>query len=104
MHAEKDHRAVLKEQDEKWRLEIDDDGFGVKKAWELSDLLKRAQPIQRNPINGKSVTKIIKNPTKGKSIKLKMKSVNEKIKSDKEKVKSVKEKSKSAMEIDDCLG
>ena len=81
-----------------------DDKFGVKKAWKFSDLLKRARPIQRIPINGKSATKITKNPTKGKSTKVKMKSVKEKIKSDKEKIKSVKEKSKSAMEIEDCSG
>jgi len=81
-----------------------EDKFSVKKVWELSNLLKRARPIQRNPVNDKSATKTIKNPTKGKSAKVKMKSVKEKIKSDKEKIKLVKEKSKLAMEIKDCLG
>ena len=73
----------------------------MKKAWELSDLLKRARPIKRNPINDKSAIKTIKNPTKGKSTKVKMKSAKGKYKSvtDKEKFKSVEEESKSAMEI-----
>ncbi|QCE09579.1 hypothetical protein DEO72_LG10g800 [Vigna unguiculata] len=74
-----------------------DDKFGVKKAWKFFDLLKKAQLIQRNPVNGKSVTKTIKNPTKGKSAKVKLKSV-------KKKIKSVKEKSKSTIEIEDCSG
>jgi len=52
LHAEKDLRVVLQVQDEKWQLETDDE-FGVKKAWELFDLLKRARPIQRNPVDGK---------------------------------------------------
>jgi len=103
LRVEKDLRVVLEVQDEKWRLGMDDK-FGVKKAWKFSDLLKRARSIQRIPVNGKAATKITKNPTKGKSAKVKMKSVKEKIKSDKEKIKSVKEKSKSAMEIEDCLG
>jgi len=55
-------------QNEKWLLGMDDK-FGVK-AWKFFDLLKRARPIQRNPVNGKSVTKIIKNPVKGKSARL----------------------------------
>ena len=107
--VEKDLRVVLEVQDEKWRLGIDDK-FGVKE-WKFSDLLKRARPIQRNLVNGKAITKIIKNPVKGKlakvkmkSVKEKMKSVKEKIKLYKEKIKSVKEKSKSAMEIKDCSG
>ena len=103
LRVEKDLRVVLEVQDEKWRLGMDDK-FGVKKVWKFSDLLKRARPIQRVPINGKSATKITKNPTKGKSAKVKMKSVKEKMKSDKEKIKSVKEKSKSAMEMEDCSG
>ena len=103
LRVEKDLRVVLEVQDEKWRLGMDDK-FGVKKAWKFSDLLKRVRSIQRIPVNGKSATEITKNPTKGKSVKVKMKSVKEKIKSDKEKIKSVKEKSKSAMEIEDCLG
>jgi len=57
-----------------------DDEFGVKKVWELSTLLKRDQPIQRNSVNGKLATKTIKNPIKGKSAKVKMKSVKEKVK------------------------
>ena len=96
LHAEKDLRVVLEVQDEKWRLGMDDK-FGVKKAWKFFDLLKKAQLIQRNPVNGKSVTKTIKNPTKGKSAKVKLKSV-------KKKIKSVKEKSKSTIEIEDCSG
>jgi len=47
-----------------------DDEFGVKKAWELSNILKRDHPIERNSVNGKSTTKTIKNPTKGKSPRL----------------------------------
>ena len=92
LRVEKDLRVVLEVQDENWRLGMDDK-FGVK-AWKFSDLLKRAGPIQRIPVNGKSATKITKNPTKGKSAKVKMKSVKEKIKSDKEKIKSDKEKIK----------
>ncbi|QCE03435.1 hypothetical protein DEO72_LG8g1459 [Vigna unguiculata] len=109
LRVEKDLRVVLEVQDEKWRLGMDDK-FGVKE-WKFFDLLKRARPIQRNLVNGKAITKIIKNPVKGKlakvkmkSVKEKMKSVKEKIKSDKEKIKSIKEKSKSAMEIEDCSG
>jgi len=71
-------RVVLEVQDEKWQLEMDDK-FGVKKAWELSDLLKRVWPIQRNPINDKLAIKTVKNPTKGKSTKVKKKSVKDKI-------------------------
>jgi len=36
----------------------------VKKAWELFDLLKKAQPIQSSPINDKSTMETIKNPVK----------------------------------------
>jgi len=39
--AEKDFRVALEVQDEKLRLEMDDE-FGVKKAWELLDILKKA--------------------------------------------------------------
>lgn len=46
--AEKDLKTPLKVQDKKWWLKIDYE-FGVKKAWELSDLLLRAQPINKNP-------------------------------------------------------
>jgi len=44
LHTEKDLRAVQEVQDEKCQLGMDDES-GVKKAWELSDLLKRARPI-----------------------------------------------------------
>ena len=88
LHAKKDLRVVLEVQDEKWRLEINDE-FGVKKAWQLSDPLKRTRPIQRNLVNGKSTTK---NPTKCKSTKVKMKSAKEKIKSDKERSSRLKRK------------
>ena len=88
MHAEKDLRVVLEVQDEKWRLGMEDK-FSVKKVWELSNLLKRARPIQRNLVNGKSTTK---NPTKCKSTKVKMKSAKEKIKSDKERSSRLKRK------------
>jgi len=88
-----------------------DDEFGVEKVWELSNLLKRAQPIQRKSVNDNLATETIKNLTKGKSTKVKMKSVKEKmklvkkkIKPNKGKIKSVKEKSKLAMEIEDCSG
>ena len=86
LHVEKDLRVVVEVQDEKWRLGMDDK-FCVKKAWKFFDLLKRARPIQRISINGKSATKTIKNPTKGKSVKVKIKSIKEKIKSDKEKIR-----------------
>jgi len=91
VHAEKDMSVVLEVQDEKWRLGMDDK-FGVK-AWKFSDLLKRARPIQRISVNGKS-TKGKSAKVKMKSLKEKIKSIKEKIKSDKEKIKSVKQKSK----------
>ena len=80
--AEKDLRVVLEVQVEKWQL---------------SDLLTRARPIQRNSVNDKLAIERIKNPAKGKSAKVKMKSF-------KEKIKSVKEESKSITEIKDCSG
>ncbi|QCE15361.1 hypothetical protein DEO72_LG11g2371 [Vigna unguiculata] len=63
--AEKDLRVVLEVQVEKWQL---------------SDLLTRARPIQRNSVNDKLAIERIKNPAKGKSAKVKMKSFKEKIK------------------------
>ena len=69
LHAEKDMRVVLEVQDEKWGLGMDDE-FSVKKAW-VSDLLKRARPIQRNSVNYKLATERIKNPSKGKATKVK---------------------------------
>ena len=45
--------ATLEVQDEKWRLEMNDE-FGGKWLWELFDLSKGALPIDRNPVNDKS--------------------------------------------------
>ena len=56
--AEKDFRVALEVQDEKLRLEMDDE-FGVKKAWELLDILKKAWPIRRNPFTVKSAMETI---------------------------------------------
>jgi len=37
-----------------------DDEFGVNKAWELFNLLKRVRPIDKNSVNDKSTIETIK--------------------------------------------
>jgi len=92
--AKKDFKVALEVQDEKWWLEMNDE-FGVKTTWELFNLLKRAWPIERNPLNDNSATKTTKDLVRDKSTKVKKKSAKAKNKSAtmKEKYKSVTVKS-----------
>ena len=67
LQVEKDLRAALEVQDEKWRLEMDEE-IEHKNTWVWYDLLKGSRPIDKNSFNDKSATNI-KNPMSNKSAK-----------------------------------
>jgi len=59
LQIEKDLRAAMEVQDEKWRLEIDEEIEEIEhnNKWVRSNLLKRSRPIDKNSVNDKSTTK-----------------------------------------------
>ena len=56
LQVEKDLRAALEVQDEKWRLEMDEE-IEHNNMWVWSDLSKGSLPIDKNLVNDKSATK-----------------------------------------------
>jgi len=74
LQVEKDLRAALEVQDEKWRLEIDKEIEEIEhnNMWVWFNLSKGSRPIDKNSVNDKSATKT-KNPMSNKLVKEKNK-------------------------------
>ena len=105
LQVEKDLRAALEVQDEKWRLEMDEEIEEIEhnNTWVWSDLSKGSRPIDNNSINDKSVTKT-KNPMSNKSAKEKNKFASKDAKTERAENKLVTGKAKYKSIIDKVKG
>jgi len=105
LQVEKDLRAALEVQDEKWRLEMDEEIEEIEhnNTWVWSNLSKGSQPIDKNSVNYKSVTKTT-NPMSTKSAKEKNKFASKDTKTERVENKLVTGKAKYKSTIDKVKG
>jgi len=105
LQVEKDLRAALEVQDEKWRLEMDEEIEEIEhnNTWVWFDLSKGSQPIDKNSVNDKSTTKT-KNPMSNKLAKEKNKFSNKNAKIERVENKLAIGKAKYRSTIDKVKG
>ena len=104
LQVEKDLRVALEVQDEKWRLEMDEEiEHNNTWVWVWSDLSKGNWPIDKNSVNDKSTTKT-KNPMSNKSAKEKNKFASKNAKTERAENKLATGKAKYWSTIDKVKG
>jgi len=105
LQIKKDLRTALEVQDEKWRLEMDEEIEEIEhnntRVW--YDLSKGSQPIDKNSVNDKSATKT-KNPMSNKSVKEKNKFASKDAKTERADNKLAIRKAKYKSTIDKVEG
>jgi len=105
LQIEKDLRTALEVQDEKWRLEMDEEIEEIEhnntRVW--YDLSKGNRPIDKNSVNDKSATKK-KNPMSNKSVKEKNKFASKDAKTERAEKKLVTGRAKYKSTIDKVKG
>jgi len=105
LQVEKDLRAALEVQDEKWRLEMDEEIEYIEhnNTWMWSNLSKGSWPIDKNSVNDKSATKT-KNPMSNKSVKEKSKFASKNAKTERAENKLATREAKYRSTIDKVKG
>jgi len=105
LQVEKDLRTALEVQDEKWRLEMDEEIEDIEhnNTWVWSNLSKGSRPIDKNSFNDKSATKT-NNPMSNKSVKEKNKFASKDAKTERAENKLVTGKAKYKSTIDKVKG
>jgi len=102
LQVKKDLRAVLEVQNEKWRLEMDEE-IEHNNIWVWPDLSKGSRSIDNNSVNDKSATKT-KNAMSNKSAKEKNKFANKDAKIERAENKLATGKAKYKSTIDKVKG